>query len=174
MEKTYTQLREIILNKPDYKYEGIIDWEKLKGVITTIEDFTKKISDIRAFHHKAFHTLVEMLQNAYRYKVGDTSIKVYVKQNGDKLYLNTENTLSIEDLKNLKYLLEIINSLSLEELKQIKIEQLTTGKVEPQFKKYNGMMSIRRRTANKLFCDFARDEQNNSIVSLIATINIGE
>lgn len=172
MEKSYNEIREIIVDKPDYSYEGIIDWEKLKKVIIAIEDLTKELSDLRAFQHRAFHTLVEMLQNAYRYRMEDTPIKIYVKRDGGKLYVYTENTLSLEDLKNLKYLIEIINNLSLEELKQIKIEQLTTGKVEPQFKKYNGMMSIRRRTANKLLCDFSRDNQNNSTVSLIATIDI--
>lgn len=172
MEEKFRQIKELIHNEPDYKHEGNIDWDKLRSIILAVEDFTRKISDKRTFQQKAFHALVEMLQNAYRYREPNTPVNLYVKKKDKKLFILTENYLSLDDLKNLKILIEMINSLSQEQLKEIKIEQLMTGKVEPKFKKYNGMMSIRRRTDNKLHYHFERTPEGNSLVALIATINL--
>ena len=172
MDEKYIKIRELIREEPDYKYEGELDWETLKKIIVTVEDLTKKLSNDRAFQQKSFHALVEMLQNCYRYRVADTPIDLFVKENNNKLYILAKNAISSEEMGSLNYLIEIINSLNYDELKGIQMEQLKTGKIEPQFKKYNGMMSIRRRTNNKLLSNFSRSEDHGLMITIIATIDI--
>jgi len=172
MEEKYREIKELVRKEPDYKYEGKLDWETLKKIIVTVEDLTKKLSDDRAFQQKSFHALVEMLQNCYRYRVPETPIDLFVKSEDRKLHILAKNAVASEEMGSLKYLIEIINSFNYDELKEIQMEQLKTGKIEPQFKKYNGMMSIRRRTNNKLLCNFSKDDKHGPMISIIATIDI--
>jgi uncharacterized membrane protein YcaP (DUF421 family) len=172
MDKKYIQISDLVRKEPDYKYEGKLDWETLKKVIVTVEDLTKTLSSDRAFQQKAFHALVEMLQNCYRYRVPDTPVDLFVKSDNGKMYILAKNAVGTEEMKSLNYLIEIINSLNYDELKEIQMEQLKTGKIEPQFKKYNGMMSIRRRTNHKLLTNFSRHEDYGLMFTIIATIEI--
>lgn len=172
MDEKFKQIKDIIRKKPDFEYEGNLDWETLKKVIVTVEDLTKKLSDDRAFQQKSFHALVEMLQNSYRYRVADTPVDLIVKSENRKLYILAKNSIETDEMGGLNYLIEIINSLNYDQLKEIQMEQLKTGKVEPQFKKYNGMMSIRRRTNNKLLTNFSRSEEHGLTFTIIATIDI--
>jgi hypothetical protein len=172
MDEKYKQIRDLIRKEPDYKYEGNLDWETLKKVIVTVEDITKKLSEDRAFQQKAFHALVEMLQNCYRYRIPNTPVDLFVKSDDGKMYILAKNAIQNEDMGSLNYLIDIINSLNYDELKDIQMEQLKTGKIEPQFKKYNGMMSIRRRTNHKLLINFSRDQEHGLMFTIIATIDI--
>jgi len=172
MDDKYKQIRELIRKEPDYKYEGNLDWDTLKKVIVAVENFTKTLTVDRAFQQKSFHALVEMLQNCYRYRVKDTPVDLFVKSADGKFYILAKNAVSTEEMGGLNYLIGIINSLNYDELKEIQMEQLKTGKIEPQFKKYNGMMSIRRRTNNKLLTNFSRHDEYGLMFTIIATIDI--
>lgn len=172
MEQENKDVLNKIHSNPAYSFTGNLDWEMLKKIIIEVEDFTKTVSDNRIFQQKVFHALVEMLQNSYRYQNANAPVTVSVKVDNKKLYVLSKNGLLADEMKNLNYLIEIINSLNYDELKAIQMEQLQTGKIEPQFKKYNGMMSIRRRTNNKLICSFSKDEEHGFMVEIISTIDV--
>ncbi len=172
MAKDDNDIIKLINDNPDYNFSGNLDWELLRKIIIEAENFIRTASEDRVFQQKAFHSLVEIVQNSYHYHKKDTPIQLKIKKKDKKLYILSKNGLLSEEMKSLNYLVEIINSLNYDELKAIQMEQLQTGKIEPKFKKYNGMMSVRKATNNQLICHFSKDEKHGFMVEIVATIDI--
>ncbi len=171
---------ELVKGIEEMNYEYIYRGEFTNPIITNILQITSnqldKSEDTYKIKSKIYFILVESLQNIAKHqdKLKDSgkydSAIMIIQKRDKKYFLTTGNIIENENIDELKQKLEKINRMNDKELKLYYQEVLVTGSISEKGGAGLGLISIARKTQNKLSYEFQRINNEVSYFYLRAEI----
>ncbi len=180
MEEEFKKTLQIIIDKPDISYSGRLDSNIVKKLTEQVEILVKDKYEKQFSQRKVYHTIVEMIQNIRRHGLLDLDeiASFKTKMFDSKSYILSENIISNEKslklIRNIKELNKIFSDFD-------KVKQLYKAKILGQGFPTDvivedirgiGLIEIVRKSKNKILYNLEKIDDQNSKISLIATVDI--
>lgn len=171
MEEEFNKAIEVIDDNPDFYYSGKLDFAISKKLVAQIEVLAKEKYDKSVICNKLHFFAVEMIQNVNTHGVinGKKDVCIKSKMLDSKLYLLTENFISNKETAKF---IEKLNGLNKVSSDYEKVKQLYHAVVVSYEIRGLGLISIVRKSKNKILYNLEKIDAQISKISLIATVDI--
>jgi len=175
MKQQFESLKKIILDNPDFKFEGkILSHDIIKVICDHVEEIIIKTSDTQGFQRKAYFVFVNMIQRitGIRYSADFSNLSIKIKN--DKFYILTESSLSNDLKENLIETIDKLNAMLDEKdsLKKYYKQTLIDGPFDSRGGGEFDLIEIIRKSNHKLLYEFNDMDETNSKIALIAQLDI--
>ena len=165
-------------------YEGEVTQEITKAFTSMTEKNLDKVEEDGKIKKKAYHVMVECLQNISKHADDDAqtasdSLEEGLAKTGifligndqNQYFITSGNGISNENIPALKSLIDNINSLNQDELKQLHKEKMRETAISDKGGAGLGFIDIARKTGNPLEYHFEPIDENNSFFLLKTIIS---
>ena len=165
-------------NEVSLVYEGEITHDITKAFTSLTESAMGKADESSSTQRKVFHVMVECLQNISKHAEEVEAGKIHKEKRGVFLIhkdesqygVTTGNIVAIENIKDLKEQLDLINSLDKEGLKKLHKEQIKGGTLSDKQGAGLGFIDIAKKTGNPLEYHFLDIDDQVSFFILTSRI----
>jgi len=153
-------------------YEGEFNSNITQSVLTLAEKNLDQKLEKSLSKRRAFNIAVECLQNISTHSDRNSAFPnsiFIIGQEGNEFYISSGNTIKQSKVENLQKKLDQINNLDPEGLKQLHMQAIKESLKEEESSNAGlGLISIARRSGNKLGYHFVSMDSDNSFFSFQA------
>ncbi len=175
MKQQFETFKKIILDNPDFKFEGkIISHNIVKVICDHVDEIIGDAIDSQSIQRRTYSVFVNMIQRITGIFYQADFSNLFIKIQTGKFYILTESTISNEEASNLAETIDKLNAMldDKDTLKNYYKQILINAPFDSKGGGEIDLIDIIRRSNHNLLYEFTDMDETNSKVSLIAQLDI--